>query len=284
MGVCTTPQASTSGEGANPQPWPAVLRLRGGGGGDTSGTGRGSEVVRCASVNVDRLSVPKWHSLVRYLGGCDPPVVVCAVQHHQLSSWGHLAGGEYVFMANKCGVGPAGGPAGGVGFAVRRGWEHLFQEHEGVGDGPNRKWLCYAGELLLVSVYVQPNASHSQHYGELMRDVRRTAHQPCIWMGDVNVHLPGDAEKAVGWRGMCGQCDLTALDLGPEWGGVPTRVPRKQQRGRPSHIDTVTATSAAMMRYSPTITAIGTGTAFDGDAHGETDHKVVCFSRKGGGR
>ena len=233
-----------------------------------------------ASINVDRLSQAKWTKLTQYLALQSPPVIACAIQHHQLRLWAELDDGEYEFWGNECGVGAKEGAAGGVGWAVHRKYKHMFTEHTGRGEGPNVKWLKMNHDVYLVSVYVPPGVAHTAAVNDLMAHMVATQHMPCIWMGDVNIHFDGDSPLQVAWEGMCVRSRMTALDMEGSYARLPTRTPRGFQNGEPSHIDTVTATHAACRVCNPAMCRIGTDTSID-DADGDTDHKLLMFTLQG---
>ena len=238
---------------------------------------------RVTSINVDRLSQAKWTKLTQYLALQSPPVIACAIQHHQLHLWAELDDGEYEFWGNECGVGAKEGAAGGVGWAVHRKYKHMFTEHTGRGEGPNVKWLKMNHDVYLVSVYVPPGVAHTAAANDLMAHMVATQHMPCIWMGDVNIHFDGDSPLQAAWEGMCVRSRMTALDMEGVYAQLPTRTPRGFQNGEPSHIDTVTATHAACRVCNPAMCRIGTDTSID-DADGDTDHKLLMFTLQGTNR
>ena len=187
-----------------------------------------------ASINVDRLSQAKWTKLTQYLALQSPPVIACAIQHHQLRLWAELDDGEYEFWGNECGVGAKEGAAGGVGWAVHRKYKHMFTEHTGRGEGPNVKWLKMNHNVYLVSVYVPPGVAHTAAANDLMAHMVATQHMPCIWMGDVNIHFDGDSPLQVAWEGMCVRSRMTALDMEGSYARLPTRTPRPGATGIPN--------------------------------------------------
>ena len=80
--------------------------------------------------------------------------------------------------------------------------------------------------------------------------------------------------------GMAQTYGMSALDMEGEWANRHTRTPRRKQRGRPSHIDTVTATRAARQQYRVEMDQIGSGTGLDEDGTGDTDHKLMVFKAR----
>ena len=134
---------------------PEPLRLRGGG-----GEAPKTRSIRMASLNVGDagLTDTRWERIVAVLRDLD--VALCALQSHKMAgAWAHLDQGEYTLVLDKCACGPNGGPAGGVGWAVRQDVAARVVE-AATSLGKMGKAITLDGALELVSVYLQPGAMH----------------------------------------------------------------------------------------------------------------------------
>ena len=225
------------------------------------------QLVQIASINIDRMTELKWTHITEWLGKQTPTVIACAIQHHQLVSASHLdtAQSQYVPVFTEFAIGLAGGLAGGVGWVVHREWVNRITETSGIGEGPNCKWVEVDGKHKLVSVYIQPNADHEQNTLKLLQSIQQEVNvsRSVVWMGDANCPVNESCALAMVWKSACDTAGATLVDSEGGWGATPTRHPRGEQAGKPSHIDVIVASQKAQHDLSPTLVAIGTGTSLD---------------------
>ena len=122
----------------------------------------------CASYNADRLTKASWGDLCVELEA--KGILVCAIQDHKLASVAGWDQSTYKMWFEPCYEGPNGGPAGGVGWAVRVGKERCASVAHLPGSGPFVKWITLSVENTgvgkstfdLASMYVPPPGGHGE--------------------------------------------------------------------------------------------------------------------------
>ena len=122
----------------------------------------------CASYNADRLTKASWLDLCVELEARG--VLVCAIQDHKLASVAGWDQSTYKMWFEPCYEGPNGGPAGGVGWAVRAGKERCASVAHLPGSGPFVKWSTLSVENTgvgkstfdLASMYAPPPGGHGE--------------------------------------------------------------------------------------------------------------------------
>ena len=93
--------------------------------------------------------------------------LVCAIQDHKLDSVAGFDQSKYKMWFDPCYKGPGGGPAGGVGWAVRVGRERCVSVAHLPGAGPSVEWISLSVEspgagkstFDLASAYVPPQGA-----------------------------------------------------------------------------------------------------------------------------
>ena len=88
-------------------------------------------------------------------------VTACAVSEHKRRACADLQNNKYELMWNECESGPNGGPAGGVGWIIRKSDRHLFMRtpaKDAPMEGPAVAWLRMGikggGHVDMASVYL----------------------------------------------------------------------------------------------------------------------------------
>ena len=147
-----------------------------------------------ASINIDCLTDVKWDMLTNIMATHDPPIAACAIQHHSMGeALGHLDMHLCTPWFNKCGEGPTGAPAGGVGWVINRQFQHMFSDHTANGEGENIKWVRMGRGNYLASVYIPPNATHSAVMQKVHTSMTAKMHTSAMWVGDINCDMRRDA-------------------------------------------------------------------------------------------
>ena len=101
------------------------------------------ELFLVATYNCNSLSRRQWDELALHSEMED--IVAVAIQEHKLDSTSALlayTGSDlYTPWFDPCETTSLGGKAGGVGWAIRKSWEHCFQEKDLESSSPFLKWV-----------------------------------------------------------------------------------------------------------------------------------------------
>ena len=131
----------------------------------------GSTDALICSINVNALTLPNATELEQALqaikdkAGAWPLLV--AVQSHCCDLDGDLLDGTYAPWLTKCPVGPGGHAAGGVGWLVKKGQEHMVEKtpsSRAPNEGAHLSWVTLkmqdGSSLDCASCYVPPGGTH----------------------------------------------------------------------------------------------------------------------------